>query len=61
MIDCLNFIQSEDLVRTISISKELTKINENVLRGSYEQIISQITNHKILTKGEFVVVVEENL
>ncbi len=58
LIDCLNFIQSEDLVRTISISKELTKINENVLRGSYEQIISQITNQQILMKGEFVVVVE---
>ena len=58
LIDCLNFIKSEDLDRTISIAKELTKINENVLRGSHEQIISQITNQQILTKGEFVVVVE---
>ena len=35
------------------ICRELTKINETIYRGYYEEIINEIT-----TKGEFVVIVD---
>ena len=43
-----------------SVSKELTKINEIVLRGTSKQIREKITNDKVSLKGEFVFVVSRN-
>ena len=42
--------------REISISKELTKIDESAKRGTIEEIISDYENKKL--KGEFIIVVK---
>ena len=44
--------------RKISISKELTKINENTYRGFGHEMIMKIQRKQENLKGEFVVVVE---
>jgi len=46
--------------RLISVSKELTKINEKVFRGQGSDIKNILTESKDAKKGEFVVVVEGN-
>ncbi len=55
---CLNLLASENKNKTISVSKELTKINEKTYRGKALDILSQINDQKKNIKGEFVVVVE---
>ena len=42
--------------RTVSISRELTKVFEENKRGSLEQMLEHYTKHK--PKGEFVIVIE---
>ena len=46
--------------RAISVSKELTKINEKTFRGNVYEVIDQINEQKEGLKGEFVIVVEGN-
>ena len=58
--DCLNLIEEEIGDRLISVSKELTKINEKVFRGLAHQIKGEMLKTKDNIKGEFVLVVEGN-
>tara|TARA_B100001121_G_scaffold227408_1_gene200736 strand:+ start:3345 stop:4190 length:846 start_codon:yes stop_codon:yes gene_type:complete len=56
--DCLILIETELNQRKISISKELTKINENTYRGFGHEMLAKIQKKQENLKGEFVVVVE---
>ena len=58
--DCLNLIEEEIGDRLISVSKELTKINEKVFRGLAHQVKGEMLKTKDNIKGEFVLVVEGN-
>ena len=60
LLDCLNIINSQMKDRLISVSKELTKINETIFRGTSKQIIKELKNKDGRTKGEFVIVIEGN-
>ncbi|HBX50887.1 MAG: 16S rRNA (cytidine(1402)-2'-O)-methyltransferase [Bacteroidetes bacterium RIFOXYA12_FULL_35_11] len=42
--------------RGISVSRELTKIHEETVRGTIEEVLSYFLNHTV--KGEFVIVVK---
>ena len=42
--------------RTIVIARELTKIYEEILRGSAQEILSHLENHP--PKGEFVILIK---
>ena len=54
-LDCLEKIIPE---RTISICKELTKVNEFVFRGSPSNVKNKILEDKENIKGEFVAVID---
>ena len=54
-LDCLENIMPE---RTISICKELTKVNEFVFRGTPSNVKNKILEDKENIKGEFVAVVD---
>ena len=56
---CLDFLESEMIDRVISISKEITKMNEKTFRGLASKIKKEISLKAENIKGEFVVVVEE--
>ncbi len=58
--ECLDLLESHIKNRKISISKELTKINERIFRGVSDQIKHKIAEQDKNFKGEFVVVVEGN-
>ncbi len=55
---CLELLENEIVERAVSISKELTKINEKIIWGYADVIKKDIARHKENLKGEFVVVVE---
>ncbi len=55
---CLEIIDKLINDRQISVSKELTKLNEKTYRGSAKEVIVEINKQKENLKGEFVVVVE---
>ena len=55
---CLNILEKEIKDRSISISKELTKMNEKVFYGFSNNIGKKILDNKSNFKGEFVVVLE---
>ena len=55
---CIDLLEKELGERNISISKELTKINEKVFRGLGRNIKEIISKDKDFLKGEFVIVVE---
>ena len=44
--------------RSISICKELTKVNEFVFRGTPSNVKNQILEDKVNLKGEFVAVID---
>ena len=54
-LDCLENIMPE---RTISICKELTKVNEFVFRGAPSNVKNKILEKKENIKGEFVAVID---
>ena len=54
-MDCLEKIMPE---RTISICKELTKVNEFVFRGTPSNVKNKILKDKENIKGEFVAVID---
>ncbi|MDC2979182.1 16S rRNA (cytidine(1402)-2'-O)-methyltransferase [Pelagibacteraceae bacterium] len=56
---CLNFLEAEMGDRTVSISKEITKINEKTFRGLVSKIKDEISDKPKNLKGEFVIVVQE--
>ena len=43
--------------REIAVCKELTKINEKIVRGSIKNIIDKIINKEISLKGEFTLII----
>ena len=55
---CLDLLEAEIINRQISVSKELTKLNENIFRGYGQEVKSSINEKEENLKGEFVVVVE---
>ena len=57
---CLELLETEINDRLISLSKELTKINEKTFRGLAAKIKEKLFENKDNFKGEFVVVVEGN-
>ncbi len=54
-LDCLENIMTN---RSISICKELTKVNEFVFRGTPSNVKNKILEHKENIKGEFVAVID---
>ncbi len=56
--NCLDLLEQEISDRQISISKELTKLNEKTFWGSSQQVKNKINEKKENLKGEFVAVVE---
>ncbi len=56
---CLDFLESEMTDRTISVSKEITKINEKTFRGLAPDTKKEISLKTENFKGEFVIVIEE--
>ncbi len=61
IIKCLDLIESKISGRLISVSKELTKVNERVYRGLSSEIKIKMLEQKENQKGEFVVVIEGKL
>ncbi len=57
---CLDVLEKEAPNRVVSISKELTKVNEKTFRGFVYQIKDYINKNNENLKGEFVIVVEGN-
>ncbi len=53
-LECLENIMSD---RSISICKELTKVNEFVFRGTSSKVKNEILKNKENIKGEFVAVI----
>ena len=55
--DFLEFLLNN---RKVAICKELTKINETIIRGEVINIVDKIRKNEINLKGEFTVVVDKN-
>ena len=58
LIKNLEFISKFFINRKIAICKELTKINEMVIRTTTNQILEKIKNENIKIKGEFIIIIE---
>nr|VZS00051.1 Ribosomal RNA small subunit methyltransferase I [Mycoplasma feriruminatoris] len=58
-INCLNEILNQN--HKIVISKELTKINEEIIYGSINQVNQYINSEEFVLKGEFVIVIDKKL
>ncbi len=57
IVEFLEIIASVDNLAKIALCKELTKINETIIRSTVESAIIDIKNSKINLKGEFVLVI----
>lgn len=57
LVEFLEIIVSSDIEAKVTLCKELTKINESVIRTTPENLIVDIKKNKINLKGEFVLVV----
>ena len=57
---CLDIIEKKMNERLVSVSKELTKLNEKTYRGDLQDIKKNINSEGEKIKGEFVVVVGNN-
>ena len=54
----LELLLKNSMNRKIAICKELTKINEKIIRGNVDVIINKILNNEINLRGEFTIVVD---
>ena len=54
----IKIIQKVFKNRQIAICREITKINEEIIRMDINQAINNIENQKIKIKGEFIIVIE---
>lgn len=54
----LNLIKIMGLDKKIAICREMTKLHEEIIRGSLKDIINKIKTKNILLKGEIVLVIE---
>ena len=59
LIDFLNSLESIMTNRSVSICKELTKVNEFVFRGTPSDVKNSILEDKENIKGEFVAVIDK--
>ena len=57
---CLDIIEKLHTDVHLSVSKELTKMNENIWRGNTSEIRDEILKNKDNLKGEFVIVMRVN-
>jgi len=57
LVEFLEIIVSSDSEAKVTLCKELTKINERIIRTNPENLIIDIKKNKINLKGEFVLVV----
>lgn len=55
LIDLCNFVEG---TRNICLVREMTKINEEVIRGSLEEIVKKLKDNHCKLKGEIVLVIE---
>ncbi len=60
VMECLDAIEKNNPHRIIGVSKELTKLNETVFRGTAKGVKTEIEKEKNNLKGEFVFVVAGN-
>ena len=44
----------------LALCKEITKINETVIRGNVEGVLDKINKNKVVLKGEFTLVLNSN-
>ena len=58
IIKFLEKFSKSKICRKIAVCKELTKINEKVIRGNSKEVIEKLSSNKNYIKGEFVLVVE---
>ena len=58
LIKNLEFISNFFINRKIAICKELTKINELVIRATTYEILEKIKIDKVKIKGEFIIIIE---
>lgn len=58
IIKLLQEIEKRQPERNIIICKELTKMHENVLKGTAQELLSQFVQNPSLQKGEFVLICE---
>ncbi|MBR4261944.1 MAG: 16S rRNA (cytidine(1402)-2'-O)-methyltransferase [Bacilli bacterium] len=58
ILDMLESIKSVFGDRKIAVSRELTKLHEEIYRGTVSEVISELSSNEI--RGEFVVVVSGN-
>ena len=42
------------------IAKELTKLHENFMRGSAAELLTRLKDDSVLSKGEFVVLIDNS-
>jgi len=55
---CIELMETKIEDRLISVSKELTKLNERIVRGKITEVKKQLFENKEKFKGEFVIVLE---
>ena len=58
ILNCIELLEKILINRQISIIKELTKINEDVVTGYPIEIMEKIKDKKFVLKGEFIIVIE---
>ena len=57
--ETLSCIASEySKTKKVSLCREMTKIYENIERGTATSLLEKIKNNKLILKGEFVIVIE---
>ncbi len=61
IIECLKLLEEYMPERLISVSKELTKLNEHTYRGKIKDIRKTIFIKSQNTKGEFVITLNKNI
>jgi len=52
-----NLIESMGPDRMIAICREMTKLHEEIIRGSFKDVLDDIKTNKVLLKGEIVLVI----
>ena len=60
LIENLGLIKKHFINKNISVCKELTKLNEKIIRDNTNNILNALKLEKVKIKGEFVLVLEGN-
>ncbi|MEK7662179.1 MAG: 16S rRNA (cytidine(1402)-2'-O)-methyltransferase [Patescibacteria group bacterium] len=59
LMKTLESLKKSSSGKTVSVAKELTKIHENVVRGSASEVLKYFGEHKDKIRGEFVVIISD--